>query len=276
MSVPSVVGMTTASPPAYSSIDLRIEDGIAHLTLNRPAARNGLTQDMGLELVDAIGRIGEDRSARAVLLTGAGQAFSVGADLKTPVSKLSETGRPDLEWVLRDIYNPIVRGLRTIPQPVVAAVNGAAVGVAVAMALAADLVVASEDAYFLMSFVSIGLVPDGGATALIPARAGHARAAEMMLLGERVPADKALTWGLVNDVVPGPELAGHAQRLAERIAAGPPTAQAAIKQMLGATFGEVLEGAFEAEAVAQGVQAEGAEMVEGIMAFLQKRTPRFE
>lgn len=267
--------MTTASPPAYSSIALHVADGVAHLTLNRPDARNGLTQDMGLELVDAIGRIGEDPSARAVLLTGAGEAFSVGADLKTPVSRLTDTGRPDLAWVLRDIYNPIVRGLREIPQPVVAAVNGPAVGVAVAMALAADLVVASEDAYLLMSFVSIGLVPDGGATALIPARAGHARAAEMMFLGERVPAEKALAWGLVNDVVPASDLAARAGALAAKLAAGPPVAQAAIKRMLGATFGEELAAAFEAEAVAQGIQAEGPEMVEGVMAFLQKRSPRF-
>lgn len=276
MSVPSVVGMTTASPPAYTSIDLRIEDGIAHLTLNRPDARNGLTQDMGLELIDAIGRVGEDRSARVLLLTGAGQAFSVGADFRVPVTKLTDSGRPDLEWVLRDIYNPIVRGLRDIPQPVVAAVNGSAVGVAVAMALSADLVIASEDAYFLMSFVNIGLVPDGGATALIPARVGHARAAEMMLLGDRVPAEKALAWGLVNEVVPAAQLSERAVGVAGRLAAGPPTAQAAIKKMLGATFGEELAGAFEAEAVAQGVQAEGAEMVEGVMAFLQKRTPQFE
>lgn len=275
MSVPSVPGMTTASPAAYTSIDLQITGGIAHLTLNRPDARNGLTQDMGQELVDAITRIGEDESARVVLLTGAGDHFSVGADLKQPVTKLSDTGRPDLEWVLRDVYNPIVRGLRAIPQPIVAAVNGSAVGVAVAFALASDLVVAADDAYFLMSFVNIGLIPDGGATALIPARAGHARAAQMMFLGERVPADKALEWGLVNEVVPAGELAGRAGEIAAKLAVGPPVAQAAIKRMLGATFGESLEAAFEAEAIAQGVQAEGSESVEGIMAFLQKRAPRF-
>lgn len=274
MSVLSVGGMTTASPPAYTSIDLRVEDGIAHLTLNRPEARNALTLDMGKEIVDAIAHIAAS-DARAVLLTGAGDHFSVGADLKSPGAPLTDGGRPDLGWVLREVYNPIVRGLRELPQPVVAAVNGSAVGVAVAFALASDLVVTSEDAYFFMSFVKIGLVPDGGATALIPARAGYARAAEMMLLGERVPADKALTWGLVNDVVPAADLQAHAEGLAARLAAGPPTSQAAIKRMMGATFGEELAAAFEAEAVAQQVQADGAEFVEGAMAFLQKRTPNF-
>ncbi|MBJ7328409.1 MAG: enoyl-CoA hydratase/isomerase family protein [Solirubrobacteraceae bacterium] len=267
--------MTAASPTTYSSISLDVTDGVARLTLNRPDARNGLTQDMGLEIVEAIGRVGEDPSARVLLLTGAGDHFSVGADLKTPVSKLSDSGRPDLEWVLRDIYNPIVRGLRAIPQPVVSAVNGSAVGVAVAMSLAADIVLANESAYFLMSFVSIGLVPDGGATGILGTRIGHARAAEMMLLGERLPVAKAKEWGLVNEILPDDQLQARADEIAAKLAAGPPVAQAAIKKMLGATFGEELEAAFEAEAIAQGVQAEGDEMVEGIMAFLQKRAPKF-
>jgi 2-(1,2-epoxy-1,2-dihydrophenyl)acetyl-CoA isomerase len=268
--------MSTAPAPTYTSITLDIADGLARLTLDRPDARNALTLDMGRELVDAIGRIGTS-DARAVLLTGAGDHFSVGADLKSPPTDapVTEQGRPDLGWVLREVYNPIVRGLREIPQPVVSAVNGSAVGVAVAMSLAADLVVVADDAYFFMSFVKIGLIPDGGAHALIPARAGHARAAEMLLLGERIHADKALEWGLVNEVVAAAELAARAEALAQRLAAGPKTAQAAIKRMLGATFGEELEAAFEAEADAQRVQADGPEFIEGAMAFLQKREPNF-
>jgi 2-(1,2-epoxy-1,2-dihydrophenyl)acetyl-CoA isomerase len=268
--------MSTAPAHGYTAITLEITDGLARLTLNRPEARNALTLDMGRELVDALGRIGQS-DARAVLLTGAGDHFSVGADLKSPPTDapVTEQGRPDLGWVLREVYNPIIRGLREIPQPVVSAVNGSAVGFAVALSLAADIVIAADDAYFLSSFVRIGLIPDGGAHAIIPARAGHARAAEMLLLGERVHADTALRWGLVNDVVPAAELAGRAEEIAQRLAAGPKTAQAAIKRMLGATFAEELEAALDAEAVAQLVQADGPEFMEGAMAFLQKREPDF-
>lgn len=268
--------MSTAPAPTYTSISLDIADGLARLTLNRPDARNALTLDMGKELVDAITRIGES-DARAVLLTGAGDHFSVGADLKSPPTgaPLTENDRPDLGWVLREVYNPIVRGLRDIPQPVVAGVRGSVVGVAIAFALASDIVVAADDTYFFSSFVKIGLVPDGGGTALVPARAGYARAAQMLLLGEKVTADTALAWGLVNEVLPAGEAAARAEAVAVQLSKGPKTAQAAIKHMLGATFGEELEAAFEAEAVAQRVQADGPEFIEGAMAFLQKREPNF-
>ena len=162
-----------------------------------------------------------DDSVRAVMITGAGRGFSSGADLKEQRGA-GDSGLPDLSARLKEIYHPIITALREIPKPVISAVNGPAVGIGCSLALAADLIVAAESAYFLLAFVNIGLVPDGGSTAFIPARVGYARAAEMAMLGERVPADQALDWGLINRVVADDELGSASSALLDNSPTGRP------------------------------------------------------
>jgi len=209
-----------------------------------------------------------------VLITGAGRGFSSGADLKEQRST-TDAGVPDLGARLEEIYHPIITGLREMPKPVVAAVNGPAVGIGCSLALAADLIVAAESAYFLLAFVNIGLVPDGGSTAFLPARVGYARAAEMAMLGERVPAEQALDWGLVNRVVADDDLESAAGELLERLANGPTRSYAGAKRLLNRRMYADLEGQLEAEANAQREQGSSKDFVEGVMAFVEKRPPRF-
>jgi 2-(1,2-epoxy-1,2-dihydrophenyl)acetyl-CoA isomerase len=165
--------------------------------------------------------------------------------------------------------------VRTLPKPVVAAVNGAAVGIGCSLALASDMIIASEEAYFLMAFVNIGLALDGGASMTLPALLGHARAFEFAYTGERLPAAKALEWGLINRVVPGNELASAAGELATRFAAGPPGSYATIKRMINAAAYANLEAHLDAEAVEQQERAESADFAEGVTAFMQKRPAQF-
>ena len=258
----------------FETIDVSVADGAATITLNRPERLNAWNQQLGLELRAAVDAVAGDPAVRAVLLTGAGRAFSSGADLGEPADTLPD-GTLDLGGVLRDRYNPIITRLRSMPKPVVSAVNGPAVGIGCSLALAADLVLATRSAYFLLAFVNIGLVPDGGASAFVPARAGHARAMEMTLLGERVGAEQALKWGLVNRVVEDDALSAEAAALTARLAKGPTKAYAAAKALLNRRLYAGLEEQLEAEAQAQAEQARSKDFVEGVTAFLQKREPNF-
>ena len=167
---------------SHETVDLTKEDSAARILLNRPEALNAWNEQFGSDLLDAVTTVAEDDSVRALMITGAGRGFSSGADLKEQRST-TDDGVPDLSARLRDVYHPIITGLREMPKPVIAAVNGPAVGIGCSLALAADLIVAAESAYFLLAFVNIGLIPDGGSTAFLPARIGYARAAEMAMLG---------------------------------------------------------------------------------------------
>ena len=182
---------------------------------------------------------------------------------------------PDLSARLKDIYHPIITGLREMPKPVVAAVNGPAVGIGCSLALAADLIVAAESAYFLLAFVNIGLVPDGGSTAFLPARVGYARAAEMAMLGERVPATQAHDWGLINQVVADDELEPVSSALLERLAKGPTASYAGSKRLLNRRMYADLAGQLDAEAEAQRDQGQSSDFIEGVVAFVEKREPNF-
>jgi 2-(1,2-epoxy-1,2-dihydrophenyl)acetyl-CoA isomerase len=256
------------------TVDLNVVDRVAWLTLNRPEALNAWTRRLGSDLHAALDGAAEDPEVRAVVVTGAGRAFSSGADLKGGV-ELTEEGKPYVLGALREVYNPLLLRTRTFPKPVIAAVNGAAVGIGCSLALACDLIVAAESAYFLLAFVNIGLALDGGASATLARRVGHARAAEIALLGERIGAAKALDWGLVNRVVPDGDLAATAGELAARLADGPPGAHATIKRTLNETMYADFADALENEAVLQQARAESADFMEGVAAFLQKRPAEF-
>ena len=162
-----------------------------------------------------------------------------------------------------------------MPKPVIAAVNGPAAGIGCSLALACDLIVAAESAFFLLAFVNIGLVPDGGVSAVLPARAGAARAAEMAMLGERVPADQALDWGLINRVVPDEDLEGAGDALLQLLAKGPTTSYAGAKRLLNRRMYAGLAEQLEAEADAQREQGRTQDFVEGVVAFAEKRAPRY-
>jgi 2-(1,2-epoxy-1,2-dihydrophenyl)acetyl-CoA isomerase len=259
---------------AYATVNLQQAGATARIELNRPEKMNAWDKQFGLDLRDAIERVSADPGVRAVLLTGAGRGFSSGADLSAGFDPTPD-GRPDLRAALVDRYHPIILGVRQMPKPVIAAVNGPAVGIGCSLALAADLVLAAESAYFLLAFVNIGLVPDGGSSALLPARVGLTRATELAMLGERLHAPRALEWGLVNAVHPDDELAGAADALARRLAAGPTRSYAGSKRQLNAWVFDGFEQQLELEADIQQEQASTADFAEGALAFLQKRPAAF-
>ncbi|MGI8461328.1 MAG: enoyl-CoA hydratase-related protein [Solirubrobacterales bacterium] len=256
------------------AVILDVSGGAATITLNRPDRLNAWDRAFGEELLAAVERAASDEAIRALMITGAGRAFSSGADLREEREPGAD-GVPDLSARLRELYHPILLGIREMPKPVLAAVNGPAVGIGCSLALACDLIIAAESSYMLLAFVNIGLVPDGGSTAFVPARAGAARALEMALLGARLPAAKALEWGLVNRVVADDEHAGVSAELLEKLAKGPTRSYANAKRLLNRRLYPDLAEQLEAEAEAQREQGNTADFVEGVLAFVQKRPPEF-
>ena len=259
---------------AYETVNLHRAGGAARIELNRPEKRNAWDATLARDLQDVLARVRDDDEVRAVLLTGAGKGFCSGADLSAGFDP-ADDGAPDLQRSLRERYHPVISGIRALPKPVVAAVNGAAAGVGCSLALACDLVLAAESAYFLLAFVNIGLVPDGGSSAFIPTRAGLARATEMAMLGERVLGPQALEWGLVNAVHADDELQGAADALVARLAAGPTRSYAGAKRQLNAWCFPGLDDQLELEAEIQQEQARTSDFVEGVTAFLSKRPAAF-
>jgi 2-(1,2-epoxy-1,2-dihydrophenyl)acetyl-CoA isomerase len=253
---------------ASNGAELRIE-------LNRPDTMNAWNEQFGLELKAAVEEAAADDSVRSVTITGAGRGFSSGADLKAGFEPTPE-GHPDVQTALHERYHPIISTIRTMPKPVLAAVNGPAVGIGCSLALACDIVLAKESAYFLLAFVNIGLVPDGGSSLLVPARVGHARAAEMAMLGERIPALKALEWGLINRVAADDVFDEEVDALADRLAGGPTASYAGSKRQLNAWIYRGMEDQLELEATIQQEMAASGDFLEGVQSFLGKRPPEFK
>lgn len=254
---------------------LERDAGVATITLNRPDALNAWTPDMGRALLAALRDVASDSTVRAVLVTGAGRAFSAGADVKVP-RELLDDGTPDLSTRLREIYNPIVLEVRGMEKPVVAAVNGVAAGLGCSLAFACDLLVAAESASFLLAFVRIAVAPDAGAAFHLAQRVGPVRAAQLAMLGDRLPAATALDWGLVNEVVPDAELHARATALTRRLADGPTVALASIKRVLGGPDElDVLARRLEFEAALQQRHGATADYAEGVAAFTEKRPARY-
>ena len=265
------MGGTAGPAAAFDHLRLEVADAVATITLDRPDALNALTVPMKAELLRALGLVARDREVRAVVLTGAGRAFCAGQDLK-------ERQAPDaapLVVELRERYNPIIRAMRALDQPIVGAINGVAAGAGASLAFACDLRIAAEGASFVLAFGRIGLVPDSGATWFLPRLVGAAKAAEMALLGDTVSAADAERFGLVAKVVPAGDLAAEANAVAQRLAGLAPRALASTKHALDRAWSVDLDRALDEEAYRQGVAGAGADHAEGMAAFLEKRPPRF-
>ena len=252
---------------ASNGAELRIE-------LKRPDAMNAWNEQFGLDLLAAVQEAAADDSVRSVTITGAGRGFSSGADLKAGFDPTPE-GHPDVGRALRERYHPIISTIREMPKPVLAAVNGPAVGIGCSLALDCDLVLAKESAYFLLAFVNIGLVPDGGSSLFVPERVGFTRASEMAMLGEKIGARQALEWGLINRVAADDEFEAEVDALAQRLAAGPTRSYAGTKRQLNAWLYGRMDEQLALEADIQQESAETGDFIEGVTAFVEKRPPTF-
>jgi len=260
----------------YETVNLYRTGAAAKIELNRPTRMNAWSNALSRDLLEVLRDVASDAAVRAVMLTGAGNAFCSGADLKEAMQDATAGDGPlDTDGILTRWYHPIVTTIREMPKPVVSAVNGPAVGAGLSLALAADLVVAKESAYFLLAFVNIGLVPDGGGSLFVPARIGFARAAEMAMLGEPVPAQKAVDIGLINAAWPDGEFAKNAEALLLRLSNGPTRSYAGTKRELNHWVYSRMAEHLALEASIQGELAKSKDFAEGITAFLEKRPTSF-
>ena len=250
--------------------------GVGRIILNRPDTLNAWTAEFGRDLRSVVEGEAADESVRAVLVTGAGRGFSSGADLKAGFEPHPDDGMPDVHKELHEIYHPAIAGIRRLPKPVVACVNGPAVGIGCSLALACDLVLAAESAFFGLAFVNIGLMPDGGSTAFVPAAVGKARAFQLALLGERVSAQQALDWGLINRVTAPESLAKEADELVRKLASGPTRSYAGSKRALNRMLYGDLEAQLDLEAEIQHELVRSDDFTEGVTAFVQKREAAFK
>ncbi|MEO5738930.1 MAG: enoyl-CoA hydratase-related protein [Variovorax sp.] len=260
-----------------SAVLYEVEDGIATLTLNLPTKLNPIAKDLQLALRDALARVAGDRSVRAVVLTGAGKAFCAGADLSA--MQTPDTGKTlgdeTADW-MQSLSNPLISAMRSLPVPVVCAINGAAAGAGVGIALAGDVVLAARSAYFYLSFLPrLGLVPDLGCTWFIPRLVGPARAMGMALLDQRVSADKAAQWGLIWDCVEDDLLLLEAQKTAQRLARLPSHAVLEARKAFAASERHTLDEQLHYESERQREMIMKPSFGEGVAAFLQKRPPAF-
>lgn len=255
----------------FETITLEISDALAVLTLNRPEKMNALSGQMRAEITYAMGQAAKD--ARAVVLTGAGRAFCSGQDL----GDAEASGRRiDLERTLRDEYGPMLESIYACPVPTIAAVNGAAAGAGANLALAADVVIAAESAYFLQAFARIGLLPDAGGTWLLPRQMGLAKAMGAALFADRIDARQADAWGMIWEAVPDAEFARHWRARADYLATGPTAAFGAIKQAIRGSYDRSLSAQMTVEAHLQGECGRTRDFREGVLAFSEKRPPEFE
>jgi 2-(1,2-epoxy-1,2-dihydrophenyl)acetyl-CoA isomerase len=264
------------SSEQLQTVNTRRDGDAVTIELNRPEALNAWNAQFGADLLAALRGAAADESIRAVVITGGGRAFSSGADLKDISTETTPDGRPDVYKTLTERYHPIMLAIREMPKPVVASVNGPAVGIGCSLALCCDLILAAQSAYFLLAFVNIGLVPDGGSSLFVPSRVGVARASDLMMLGERLPAERALQWGLINQVTPDEQLAERTAALAARLASGPTRSYAGAKRLLNNRLYARIDEQLELEAQLQQEMVGSDDFIEGATAFVQKRAPQFK
>lgn len=254
----------------YETLTYETDDGVALITLNRPDVMNALTTQMRAEIKVAFEHAGA--SARVVVLTGAGRAFCSGQDLgdRTNAANLN------LERTLRDEYAPMLNAIIDCPVPTIAAVNGAAAGAGANLALACDVVIASESAYFLQAFTRIGLIPDAGGTYVLPRAMGMAKAMGAALFADKITARQADAWGMIWEAVADAEFDAHWRGRAAHLAHGPTLAFASVKRVLRASWDNDLETQLSLEAAEQGACGDSRDFREGVLAFVEKRKPDFE
>ena len=255
---------------AYETIDFKIDGPIARITLNRPDRLNSFTRAMHEELRDALANLGD---ARVVVLTGAGRGFCAGQDLNDRAVAPGEA--VDLGETVTESWNPLIRALASLAQPVIARVNGVAAGAGANIALACDIVVATKEAKFIQSFSAIGLIPDSGGTWVLPRLVGQARALGLALTGEPMTGEQAAEWGLIWKAVDGEWLDEEVDRIAAKLASLPPLGLAAIKQMIRSTWRNSLDEELELQAGEMRRLGFTDDYREGVAAFLEKRAPKF-
>jgi len=248
-------------------------DGVATLTLDRPDVLNSFNRPMVAELRDAFTDVAADDAVRAVLLAAQGRAFCAGQDLAEAMPP-DGSPRPDIGDIVEG-YNAVILAIRTLEKPVVCAVNGVAAGAGANIALACDIVVAADDASFIQAFAKIGLVPDNGGTFFLPRLVGMARATSLAMLADRLPAQRALEWGMIHEVVPASELVERAASLARQLATQPTRGLGLIKRALNASWENDLAAQLALEAELQREAGGTADYLEGVRAFQQKRKPTF-
>ncbi|MDP2334634.1 MAG: enoyl-CoA hydratase-related protein [Reyranella sp.] len=259
---------------AYEKILLARDNGLATLTFNAPDRLNAVSRKMIAEIKTCWEELAADTSVRAVLITGAGRGFCAGADLADPDRDASATA--DSGAALDKYFNPVIRLMRTIPKPIVSAVNGVAAGVGMSFALASDIAIAGKSASFLQAFARIGLLPDGGSTWFLPRLAGDQRARALAMLAPQIPAEKAKEWGLIWDVVDDAVLMATATEIARKLADGPTLALARIKGALDRSSANDLSAQLDLERDYQRELGRSDDFKEGVAAFLAKRKPDFK
>ena len=253
---------------------LNTASGVATLTLNRPDKLNSFTRHLHRQLAQAFDVVEQDPSIRAVVITGAGRAFSAGQDLAD--LSFDPAAPTDLGELIESTFNPLIRRMHALPKPIIGRVQGIAAGAGASLALACDLVVAGRSASFLQAFVNIGLVPDSGGTWLLPARVGVARALGLAMLGEKLPAEKAEQWGLIWKCVDDAQLDTEVNALAAKLALMPTRAIGGIKQAVRMAHTSTLDAALDLERDLQTEMGSSFDYNEGVQAFLAKRAARFE
>ena len=257
--------------PGYETILFETRGAVARITLNRPDLLNSFTAQMHEELRDALGNLGD---ARVLVLTGSGRGFCAGQDLNDRAVAADE--HPvDLGVTVETCWNPLIRTLTSLPQPVIARVNGVAAGAGANIALACDIVVAAKSARFIQSFSTIGLIPDSGGTWVLPRLVGQARALGLALTGEPLPAEKAEEWGLIWKAIDDDALDADVDAIANKLASLPPLGLAAIKEMIRSSWQYSLDEELERQAGAMRRLGFTEDYREGVAAFLEKRAPKF-
>ncbi|MDO6459679.1 enoyl-CoA hydratase [Granulosicoccaceae sp. 1_MG-2023] len=253
-------------------------NGVAYLTMNRPEARNALSMEMRSRLLEVFQRLESDDSIRCVVLRGAGEHFMAGGDVKSFMDFTQHTPQQRRLNFINRIHaglNGLIYTMRRLNKPVIASVSGASAGAGVSLALACDMVIAAEDAFFTLAYSHIACSPDGGATYFLPRLVGTKKAMEIALLGERFSAAEAARIGMINRVVPGAELAAQTDKLAQRLAAGPARAYGNIKQLILQSSENSLEQHLQCEAETFGDTVMAEDWIEGVKAFNEKRKPQY-